>query len=33
MYMCIFGASQVLPLVKNMPANARDIKETGSIPG
>ena len=23
----------MLPLVKNMPANAGDIKETGSIPG
>ena len=27
------GASQVALVVKNMPANARDIREVGSIPG
>ena len=27
------GASQVAPVVKNPPANAGDIKDTGSTPG
>ena len=30
---CIFWASQVVPVVKNPPANARDMRDTGSIPG
>ena len=29
----ISGASQVVLLVKNLPANARDIRDVGSIPG
>ena len=28
----LFGASQVVLVVKNPPANAGDIKDTGSIP-
>ena len=28
-----YGASQVVLVVKNLPANARDIRDTGSIPG
>ena len=32
--MCVcMGASQVALVVKNLPANAGDIKEEGSIPG
>ena len=31
--MIVLGASQVVLVVKNTPANARDIKDTGSIPG
>ena len=27
------GASQVVPVVKNLPVNARDTKDTSSIPG
>ena len=27
------GASQVVPVVKNLPANAGDIKDVGLIPG
>ena len=27
------GASQVLAMVKNLPANARDARDMGSIPG
>ena len=26
-------ASQVVPVVKNLPANAGDVRDTGSIPG
>ena len=29
----MFWASQVAPVVKNPPANAGDIRDTGSIPG
>ena len=29
----IVGASQVVLVVKNLPANAGDVRETGSIPG
>ena len=29
----IYGASQVVLLLKNLPANAGDIRDTGSIPG
>ena len=28
-----FGASQVALMVKNLPANARDVRDVGSIPG
>ena len=28
-----YGASQVALVVKNLPANARDVREAGSIPG
>ena len=28
-----FGASQVVLVVKNLPANAGDIRDPGSIPG
>ena len=31
--MIVLGASQVVLVVKNTPANAGDIKDTGSIPG
>ena len=27
------GASQVVPVVKNLPAKAGDIRDAGSIPG
>ena len=27
------GASQVALMVKNLPANARDLRDAGSIPG
>ena len=30
---CLHGTSQVVLLVKNLPANAGDIRDTGSIPG
>jgi len=30
---CQFGASQVILVVKNLPANAGDIREADSIPG
>ena len=34
LHMCVcMGASQVALVVKNLPANAGDIKEEGSIPG
>ena len=29
----MIGASQVALVVKNLPANAGDIRDTGSIPG
>ena len=29
----VFGASQVAPMVKNLPANAGDARDTGSVPG
>ena len=29
----MIGASQVALVVKNLPDNARDIRDTGSIPG
>ena len=28
-----FGASQVVPVVNNLPANAGDIRDVGLIPG
>ena len=28
----LFGASQVVPVVKNPPANAGDVRDMGSIP-
>ena len=28
-----YGASQVALVVKNLPANAEDIRDSGSIPG
>ena len=31
--MIIYGASQVVLVVRNPPANARDIRGTGLIPG
>ena len=31
--MCNYGASQVALVVKNLPANAEDIRDSGSIPG
>ena len=31
--MAINGASKVVLVVKNLPANAEDIRDTGSIPG
>ena len=31
-YVCV-GASQVVLVVKNPPANARDIRSMGSVPG
>ena len=30
---CFSWASQVVPVVKNLPAGARDIRDMGSIPG
>ena len=30
---CLLWASQVALVVKNLPANAGDVKEVGSIPG
>ena len=30
---CLLWASQVALVVKNLPANARDVKEVSSIPG
>ena len=32
-YLFVFGASQVVLLVKNPPANAGDVRDSGSIPG
>ena len=32
-YMGNYGASQVALVVKNLPANAEDIRDSGSIPG
>ena len=29
----LFGASQVSQVVKNLPANAGDVRDAGSIPG
>ena len=29
----ILGASQMVTVVKNLPANARDLRDAGSIPG
>ena len=29
----MYGASQVVPMIKNPPANARDVRDVGSIPG
>ena len=31
--MCLWEASQVVPVVKNPPANAGGIRDVGSIPG
>ena len=31
--MCNIWASQVVPVVKNLPANAGDVRDTGLIPG
>ena len=31
--MCTFGASQVVLVIKNPPANAGHVRDTGSIPG
>ena len=33
MAVSLFGASQVMPVVKNSPANAGDRRDMGSIPG
>ena len=30
---CNTWASQVVPVVKNLPANARDVRDADSIPG
>ena len=30
---CIFGASQVVVVVKDLPASAGDVRDAGSIPG
>ena len=30
---CTIRASQVVPVVKNLPVNAEDIRDLGSIPG
>ena len=30
---CVYGASQVALVVKNLPANAGDVRDTGLIPG
>ena len=32
-YLFVFGASQVVLLVKNPPANAGNVRDSGSIPG
>ena len=32
-YMCNYGASQVALVLKTLPANAEDIRDSGSIPG
>ena len=29
----LFGASQVSPVIKNLPANAGDLRDAGWIPG
>ena len=33
MAVSLFGASQVMPVVKNSPANAGDRRDMGSMPG
>ena len=33
LYTCICGAYQVALVVKNLPANAEDIRDVGLIPG
>ena len=33
MYEVLWGASQVVLVIKNSPANAGDIRDVGSIPG
>ena len=33
LYTCICGAYQVVLVVKNLPANAEDIRDVGLIPG
>ena len=33
MYVYYIWASQVMPVVKNLPANAGDSRDRGSIPG
>ena len=33
LFICILWASQVARVVKNLPANAGDVREAGSIPG
>ena len=32
-FMCIFGSSPGVSVVKNLPVNARDAGDAGSIPG
>ena len=32
-YILVFGASQVVLVVKNPPVNAGDVRDVGSIPG
>ena len=31
--MCMYVSIEVAPAVKNLPANAGDVRDTGSIPG
>ena len=33
LFTCLVGASQVVLVVKNLPANAGDMGDVGSIPG